>query len=145
VSLPHDDPPRAGSALSRRAFAGLTGLAGAGLVAGCSSALKGGTTGTGSGTGTGTIKIGFVSPVTGPDAAFSTANPFVLKKVREAFARGLTVGGKKYRVEIVTADSQSSDSRAAQVAQQLITQDNVLHRAGERTGRAGAGLEDDSH
>jgi branched-chain amino acid transport system substrate-binding protein len=120
-----DDNPRAGardrSALSRRAFAGLTGLAGAGLVAGCSSALKSGS----AGSATGTIKIGFVSPVTGPDAAFATANPFVLKKVREALAKGLTIGGKKYRVEILTADSQSSDSRAAQVAQQLITQGNV--------------------
>ena len=72
-----------------------------------------------------TIKIGFVSPMTGPDAAFATANPFVLTKVRQAFAKGLTIGGKKYQVEIVTGDSQSSDSRAAQVAQQLITGDNI--------------------
>ena len=124
MSLRDDNPRRAtaqaGPALSRRAFVGLTGLAGAGLVTGCSSGLK-----SSASSATGTIKIGFVSPVTGPDAAFATANPFVLKKVREAFAKGLTIGGKKYRVEIVTADSQSSDSRAAQVAQQLITQDNV--------------------
>ena len=71
--------------------------------------------------------MGFISPVTGPDAAFATANPFVLKKVREAFAKGLTIGGKKYTVEIFTADSQSSDfTRAAQVApEQLITQNNM--------------------
>jgi branched-chain amino acid transport system substrate-binding protein len=106
--------------LSRRAFVGgLAGAAGLGLAA-CSSGLKGGGS-----TSTGTIKIGFVSPMTGPDAAFATANPFVLTKVRQAFATGLTIGGKKYKVEIVTADSQSSDTRAAQVAQQLITQDNV--------------------
>jgi branched-chain amino acid transport system substrate-binding protein len=118
-----DDNPRwapAGPALSRRAFVGLAAGAGLGLAAGCSSGLKGST-----GSSTGTIKIGFVSPMTGPDAAFATANPFVLTKVREALAKGLTIGGKKYRVEVVTADSQSSDSRAAQVAQQLITQQNV--------------------
>jgi hypothetical protein len=35
--------------------------------------------------------------VTGPDAAFATANPFVLKKVREAFAKGLAIGGRSTR------------------------------------------------
>ena len=74
--------------LSRRAFVGgVAGAAGLGLAA-CSSGLKGGTS-----SSTGTIKIGFISPVTGPDAPFATANPFVLKKVREAFAKGLTIGG----------------------------------------------------
>jgi branched-chain amino acid transport system substrate-binding protein len=112
--------PTSGSRLSRRAFVGgMAGAAGLGLAA-CSTGLKGGGS-----TSTGTIKIGFISPMTGPDAAFATANPFVLKKVREAFAKGLTVGGKKYTVEIVTGDSQSSDSRAAQVAQQMITQNNI--------------------
>ena len=115
-----DTGPASGTGLSRRAFVGgMAGVAGLGLAA-CSSGLKGG-----SSTVTKTIKIGFVSPMTGPDAAFATANPFVLKKVREAFAQGLAIGGKKYQVEVVTADSQSSDTRAAQVAQQLITQQNV--------------------
>ena len=80
MSLRDDNTRRATAqaspALSRRAFVGLAGLAGAGLVTGCSSGLKGSTSST-----TGTIKIGFVSPMTGPDAAFATANPFVLKKV----------------------------------------------------------------
>ncbi len=112
--------PASGPGLSRRAFVGgMAGVAGLGLAA-FSSGLKGGGS-----TATGTIKIGFISPMTGPDAAFATTNPFVLKKVREAFAKGLTVGGKKSTVEIVTGDSQSSDSRAAQVAQQMITQNNI--------------------
>src|SRR5215475_7187164 len=122
-----DDSAQAGTGaagglrpLSRRAFVGgMAGAAGLGLAA-CSSGLKGGGS-----TSAGTIKMGFISPVTGPDAAFATANPFVLKKVREAFAKGLTIGGKRYTVEIFTADSQSSDSRAAQVAQQLISASNV--------------------
>ena len=101
-------------------FVGLAGAAGLGLAAGCSGGLK-----SSSGSSTGTIKIGYVSPRTGPDAAFTSSDPFVLSKVRAALAKGLTVGGKKYKVEIFTADSQSSDTRAAQVAQQLITQNNV--------------------
>jgi branched-chain amino acid transport system substrate-binding protein len=124
VSHQDDNAPpataRPAMSLSRRSFVGLAGAAGLGLAAGCGTGLK-----NSGGSSTGTIKIGFVSPMTGPDAAFATANPFVLKKVRQAFAKGLTIGGKKYKVEIVTADSQSSDSRAAQVAQQLITQDDV--------------------
>jgi len=107
--------------VSRRTFVRgvAAGAAGLGLAA-CSSGLKSGGSGV-----AGTVKIGFISPMTGPDAAFATANPFVLSKVREAFAKGLTIGGKKYKVEIVTGDSQSNDSRAAQVAQQLLSQDNV--------------------
>lgn len=95
-----DDDAQAGAgpagplpgSLSRRAFVGgMAGAAGLGLAA-CSSGLKGG-----SSTSTGTIKMGFISPVTGPDAAFATANPFVLKKVREAFAKGLAIGGRSTR------------------------------------------------
>lgn len=52
--------PVSGPGLSRRAFVGgVAGAAGLGLAA-CSSGLKGGTS-----TPTGTIKIGFISPVTG--------------------------------------------------------------------------------
>src|SRR5437763_12547928 len=101
-------------------LAGAAGLSTVGLAACGGTGLK-----SSSGGSTGTIKIGFISPMTGPDAAFATANPFVLRKVREAFAKGLTIGGKKYHVEVITGDSQSSDSRAAQVAQQLISQSNV--------------------
>src|SRR5262249_47900352 len=100
-------------------MAGMAGAAGLGLAA-CSSGLKGG-----SSASTGTIKIGFISPMTGPDAAFATANPFVLKKVREAFAKGLTIGGKEKQRGLVTRHTQTSHSRAAQVAQPLITTDNI--------------------
>jgi branched-chain amino acid transport system substrate-binding protein len=92
-------PPRtrtraqAGPALTRRAFVGLAGAAGLGLAAGCSGGLK-----SSSGSSTGTIKIGYVSPRTGPDAAFTSSDPFVLSKVRAALAKGLTAGGKKYKI-----------------------------------------------
>ena len=111
---------QAGPALSRRAFAGLAGPAGLASSPAAAAASR-----APQAPSTGTVKIGYVSPRTGPDAAFASADPFVLGKVRAAFARGLTIGGRSTRVEIVTADSQSSDTRAAQVAQQLITQDNV--------------------
>lgn len=72
-----------------------------------------------------TIKIGLVSPRTGPLAGFGEADPFVIDQVRTAIGKGLAVGGKTYPVEIVTKDSQSSASRASDVASELILGDKV--------------------
>jgi branched-chain amino acid transport system substrate-binding protein len=116
--------------LSRRGFLGATGVAvGGGLasMAGCSSALKQTSSSSpsgGSGSG-GTIKIGFISPETGQLAVFTQSNGYVLGQVRSALAKGLTIGGKKYSVEIIAQDSQSSSARAATVASQLVQQSGV--------------------
>lgn len=71
------------------------------------------------------IKLGFVSPRTGPIAAFAAADDFVLAGVRAALKDGVMVGGKTCKVEIIPKDSQSSTSRAAEVAQELIFKDKV--------------------
>ena len=42
-----------------------------------------------------TIKIGMVSPATGPIAAFGEADQWVLAGVRKALADGITVAGQK--------------------------------------------------
>jgi branched-chain amino acid transport system substrate-binding protein len=67
-----------------------------------------------------TIKIGFVSPITGPAAGFGEADPYVIGLARKAFAKGLTIGGQEYKVEIHQKDAQSVPARAAQVANDLI-------------------------
>ncbi len=72
-----------------------------------------------------TIKIGFVSPLTGATAGFGEADPYVISLARKAFAKGLTIGGKKYSVQIVSRDSQSAPSHAAQVANDLIRTQKV--------------------
>src|SRR5476649_39612 len=54
-----------------------------------------------------TIKIGFVSPLTGPAAGFGEPDPYVIGLARTAFAKGLKIGGKTYGVQIVEKDSQS--------------------------------------
>jgi branched-chain amino acid transport system substrate-binding protein len=72
-----------------------------------------------------TIKIGFVSPETGPIAAFGSADAFVVGEVRKAIGDGLTIGGTKYPVEILVRDSQSNPSRASEIAAELITKDKV--------------------
>jgi branched-chain amino acid transport system substrate-binding protein len=67
------------------------------------------------------VRIGFVSPQTGPIAAFGEADGFVLDGVRKALADGIAIAGKTHPVEILVRDSQSSSSRAAEVANDLIT------------------------
>ncbi|HVC80521.1 MAG TPA: ABC transporter substrate-binding protein [Chloroflexota bacterium] len=72
----------------------------------------------------GTIKIGFVSPRTGPAAGFGEPDGYVLGLAKKAFARGLTIAGSHYSVEIIDKDSQSGP-RSAQVANDLINGDQV--------------------
>lgn len=114
--------------LTRRGFLGLAGTAGAVSLAACSSGLASSgssTASSGAGASGGTIKIGYVSPETGQLAVFSQSNSYVLGKVRSALAKGLSIGGKKYHVEIISKDSQSSSDGAATAAAQLIQQDGV--------------------
>ncbi|MBA0087179.1 MAG: ABC transporter substrate-binding protein, partial [Acidobacteria bacterium Pan2503] len=72
-----------------------------------------------------TIKIGHVSPRTGPLAGFGEADGFILDQVKAIVAKGLESGGKTFPVEIVSKDSQSSGTRAAEVASELILRDKV--------------------
>ena len=71
------------------------------------------------------IKIGHVSPRTGPLAGFGEADGFILEQVRGILSKGLQSGGRTYQVQIISKDSQSSGSRAAEVASELILGDKV--------------------
>ena len=99
----------------------VAGAAGAGpVLAACKSSSSGG-----GGGGAKSLKIGFVSPRTGPAAGFGEPDGYVLSLARKAFASGLTVGGTKYDVTVVDKDSQSNPQRSAQVANDLINGSNV--------------------
>mgnify|MGYP002400051673 CR=1 FL=1 len=78
-----------------------------------------------SSTPSGSIKIGFVSPITGPAAGFGEPDSYAIGLARNAFKNGLTVGGTNYSVEIISRDGQSTPSVGAQVAQDLISSQNV--------------------
>ncbi|MGC3939593.1 ABC transporter substrate-binding protein [Roseobacter sp. EG26] len=71
------------------------------------------------------IKVGHVSPRTGPLAGFAEADDYVLEAINQAFAAGLENNGKIYTVEIISKDSQSNPNRAAEVAADLILGDEV--------------------
>lgn len=71
------------------------------------------------------IKIGHVSPRTGAIAAFGEADPYILDQIQKLFANGIQNGGKTYKIEIISKDSQSNSSRASEVAAELILRDKV--------------------
>ncbi len=72
-----------------------------------------------------TLRIGHVSPQTGPLAAFAEADTYILEAVEQALAAGLENNGKTWNIEIITKDSQSNPNRAAEVAADLILNDEV--------------------
>jgi len=72
-----------------------------------------------------TLKIGYVSPQTGPLAPFGEADKWVIDQMKTAFKGGISVGGKTYDVQIVLKDSQSNPNRAGEVANDLILKDKV--------------------
>src|SRR6266566_1008701 len=64
-----------------------------------------------SSTPSGSIKIGFVSPITGPASGFGEPDAYVISLARNALKSGLSIGGTNYSVEIVSRDGQSSFGR----------------------------------
>ncbi len=71
------------------------------------------------------LVIGYVSPQTGPLAAFGETDAFVLAGVRKHLERGIAIGGSTHPVRIVVKDSQSSSNRAGEVASDLILKEKV--------------------
>jgi branched-chain amino acid transport system substrate-binding protein len=71
------------------------------------------------------IKLGYVSPRTGPLAAFGEPDDFILKSFLELVKGGVKLGGKTVHIEVVAKDSQSNPNRAAEVAKELIVHDDV--------------------
>jgi len=72
-----------------------------------------------------TLKVGFISPRTGPLGGFGETDGYVLDLARKALANGLQAGGKSWKVEILDRDTQSDPSRAGQLAKDLINNQAV--------------------
>jgi branched-chain amino acid transport system substrate-binding protein len=72
-----------------------------------------------------TIKLGYVSPQTGPLAAFAEADNFIIANFKDAVKGGLRNGATTYAVDVVVRDSQSNPNRAAEVAKELIVRDKI--------------------
>jgi branched-chain amino acid transport system substrate-binding protein len=103
-----------GLKLNRRDF--LVGTAAAGLAAGFGGrAMAQGAA----------LKVGFISPRTGPLGGFGQTDGYVLDLARKSLANGLAIGGSSANVEILDRDTQSDPSRAGQLAKDLINNDSV--------------------
>lgn len=110
--------------IDRRRFLQVAGLAataiGSGSILSACGGLKGSTA-----SSSNVLRIGLVSPQTGPLASFATADNFVVQQIREVVSTGLKIGGKKREIEIIVKDTQSNPTRATEVTKQLITRDKV--------------------
>lgn len=71
------------------------------------------------------IRVGWVSPTTGPIAGFGSADDYVMSQLEPVFAQGIDVGGTHYDIKMIRKDSQSNPNRAAEVASELILKDEV--------------------
>ncbi len=71
-----------------------------------------------------TIKVGFVTPSSGPLAGFAEPDDYVIQGLQAALS-GVENNGKSYNIEIIKKDSQSNPNRAAEVAAELILDDEV--------------------
>ena len=119
----------------RAAGAGAAVVGGGGLLAACSSSIKGSGGGSGGGgssssSGGGATKdisIGFIHPLTGALADFGTSDNWLLTKIGQTpqYKSGFRIGGKTYKVNITSYDTQSDPTRAGQLASQAILNDNV--------------------
>lgn len=145
-----------GKSVSRRGFLKIAGVAGAAVGAGAGlgglvAACGGGTTTTTTTAGPTTtaaaattttaapvttttagaetgreIKVGVVSPLTGPIAIFAIADKWGIDLVKEFLGDEMVLGdGKLHKVSWLLRDTQSDDSRASQVTADLILNDKV--------------------
>ncbi|MCA0206363.1 MAG: ABC transporter substrate-binding protein [Proteobacteria bacterium] len=72
-----------------------------------------------------TIKVGHVSPRTGPLAGFAEADDYILQAITQRFGAGIDNNGRAWQIEVISKDSQSNPNRAAEVASELILSDEV--------------------
>jgi branched-chain amino acid transport system substrate-binding protein len=122
------DQPSSLDQISRRSLikgagAGSLALTAGGLLAACSSKLKG----SGSGGSTKGITIGWIHPLTGPLAGFGAPDNWVISKIKATtpYSKGFKIGGKTFDVTIKSYDTQSSPSHAGDLAKQAILTDKV--------------------
>ena len=87
-----------------------------------------------------TLRIGWVAALSGPGAQFGAAVPFVKAQLDRLFTGGLQIGAKRYSVNILVRDSQSSINIATRAAIELMTRDKVdMIVATEALAAIGAG------
>ncbi len=108
--------------LLRAAGAGAAVVGAGGLLEACSSGIKGASSSSTKG-----ITIGWIHPLTGEIAAFGAPDLWLISKIKQTsqYKNGFKIGGKTYPITIKSYDSQSSTTRAGDLARTAILSDNV--------------------
>jgi branched-chain amino acid transport system substrate-binding protein len=114
--------------ISRRSLlkgmgAGTFAVSASGLLAACSSGIKGAS----SGSSPKGITIGWIHPLTGPLSGFGAPDNWVISKIKQTtpYKSGFKIGSKTYDVTIKSYDTQSSPTRAGDLARTAILNDGV--------------------
>lgn len=71
------------------------------------------------------IKIGYITALSGPRAEFGASDPWMLEQIQGLLKDGLAIGGTTYDVEIVMKDNESNVNRSADVGNELIQREDV--------------------
>lgn len=71
------------------------------------------------------VRVGYISPLTGPYALFGETDRYTVDKILQLTAQGVDIGGKRRKLEILVRDSQSNPNKAAELAGSLILRDKV--------------------
>src|ERR1039457_1521411 len=108
--------------LLRAAGAGAVVVGGGGFLQACSTGIKGASSGSTKG-----ITIGWIHPLTGALAGFGAADNWVTSKIKQTtpYKNGFKISGKTYPVTIKSYDTQSSPTRAGDLAKTAILSDGV--------------------
>lgn len=72
-----------------------------------------------------TIRIGYITALSGVRANFGEADNWTLDKFKAAVKDGVQIGGRKYAVEVVLKDNQSDPNRSQTVASEVVLRDKV--------------------
>jgi branched-chain amino acid transport system substrate-binding protein len=121
-SGPFGDISRRG--MLRAVGAGAAIIGAGGLLEACSTGIKGSGS---SSSGTKAITIGWIHPLTGSLAGFGAPDNWVISKIMQTtpYKNGFKIGGKTYSVNIKSYDTQSSPTRAGDLARTAILSDGV--------------------
>jgi len=115
--------------LFRAAGVGAAVAGGGSLLEACSSSIKGASAGgsTAGTSGNKSITIGWIHPLTGSLAGFGAPDNWIISQIKQTspYKNGFKIGGSTYDVTIKSYDTQSSVTRAGDLAKQAIQQDNV--------------------
>ncbi len=101
---------------TRRGFIASTAAAGAALAIGGHTTYA---------AAADTLKVGFISPRTGPLGGFGEGDGYILDLAKKAIANGFKAAGKTYQVTIIDQDTQSDPARAGQLAKDLINNQGI--------------------